>query len=242
MRCLSLAAWRSEVGAAAAEEAPPALAWHLRRGLDRIDVGQWSAALWHLDRHLRERPDDWLALTLRARALANLDRRPEAALDFDRSFEKGPAETVFAWHLLAAQGATAFDFPRTGAGTKPKQTPLTVWFLDRLLARDARESVALLTQRARARARADHWDEAVKDYERAARLAPDDSALLMELARAYTKHNQPDRAAEYFDKAAAASPEDSDLWLTTARELVRLERWDEAAKHFLRAFDLAARG
>ena len=238
VRALSLAAWRSEVGAAAAEEAPPALDWHLRRGLDRIDVGQWSAALWHLDRHLRERPDDWLALTLRARALANLDRRPEAALDFDRSFEKGPAQTVFAWHLLAAQGATAFDFPRTGGETKPKQTPLTVWFLDRLLARDARESVALLTQRARARARADHWDEAVKDYERAARLAPDDSALLMELARAYTKHNQPDQAAEYFDKAAAASPEDSDLWLTTARELVRLERWDEAARHFLRAFDL----
>ena len=238
VRGLTAAAWRAEAGAAAGEAAAPALAWHLRRGLDRVEVADWGAALWHLDRRLAERPDDWLALALRARVLANLGRTDEAAADFDHSFEKGPAETVFAWHLLAAQGAATFDDSGDPLPGKPKRGPVAAWFLDRLLARNGREAVPLLTQRARARGRAGHWDRAIEDYERAARLAPDDAALLLALGRACARHGKPDRAAECFAKAAAASPKDPDLWLETADELTRLERWDQAAEHFLHAIDL----
>ena len=170
--------------------------------------------------------------------LANLGRTDEAAADFDHSFEKGPAETVFAWHLLAAQGAATFDDSGDPLPGKPKRGPVAAWFLDRLLARNGREAVPLLTQRARARGRAGHWDRAIEDYERAARLAPDDAALLLELGRARARHGKPDRAAECFAKAAAASPKDPDLWLETADELTRLERWDQAAEHFLHAIDL----
>jgi tetratricopeptide (TPR) repeat protein len=193
--------------------------------------------VWHLDRQLRERPDDWLALALRARALAHLDRRDEAAADMDRSFEKGPAATVFAWHLLAAQGATGNDDPADPMPGKPKRA-LAGWFLDRLLARDTAEAVPLLARRARAYDRANLWNRAAEDFDRAARLAPDDAALLLEAGRAFAKHDQPDRAADYFVKAAAAAPEDADVWLDTARELTRMGHWGAAAKHYLRALDL----
>jgi tetratricopeptide (TPR) repeat protein/WD40 repeat protein len=235
-RGLAAADWQAPAAAAGGgDEAPPALAWHLRRGLDRVEVEQWPAAVWQLDRQLRERPDDWLALALRARALAQLNRLDEAAADFDRSFEKGPPETVFAWHLLAAQGATLYP-PDPPAG-KPRWVPAPVWFMNRLIARGSPESVALLVQRARGQ-RPRRWDLALADFERAARLAPNNASLLLEVARACAEHKQPEPAVEYFVKAAAAAPDDAAVWFDTARELARLERWDRAAEHFLRAKDL----
>jgi serine/threonine protein kinase/WD40 repeat protein/Flp pilus assembly protein TadD len=222
---------------AAAAETPAGLPWHLRRGLDRVEAGQWGAAVWHIDRQLREHPDDWLALALRARALAELGRTDEAAADFDHSFEKGPAETVFAWHLLAALGAPPDDVAPPPAA-KPRRDPLAAWFLDRLMARGGRDAAPLLAQRARGRERANRWDRAAPDYEHAARLAPDDAALLLEVSRAFAKHNQLDRAAEFFAQAAAAAPEDADVWLEAAHELTRMGHWGSAAKHYLRAIEL----
>jgi serine/threonine protein kinase/WD40 repeat protein len=179
VRPLDPAAWRDLAGATSEEE-PSALGWHLRRALDRIEVGHWDAALWHLERHLRERPDDWLALALRARALAHLNRFDEAAADFTRSFEKGPPATVFAWHLLAAQHA----------GGQARPTRVAAWFLDRLIERNTRQSAALLAERARAHARAAKWAEAIADYERAARLDPEDVGLRLELDRAREQHKE----------------------------------------------------
>jgi tetratricopeptide (TPR) repeat protein len=113
-----------------------------------------------------------------------------------------------------------------------------VWFLNRLIAREARESVALLVQRARTRVRLRRWDQAIADYEHAARLTPDDASVLLEVARFCVQQQQPDRAADYFAKAAVAGGEDADLWVETAGELVRLQRWDKATEHYLRAIDL----
>jgi serine/threonine protein kinase/WD40 repeat protein/Flp pilus assembly protein TadD len=234
VRSLSPETWHAPAG-----DEPPPMPWHLRRGLDRIEVGQWSAALWHLDRQLREQPDDWLALALRSRALVHLNRLEQAAADFDRSFEKGPAGMVFAWHLQAAQRAAPNDIAAL-APAKPRRATVAAWIYDRLISRDARESVPLLLQRARGGAQAFPGQRVLEDYERAARLAPDDAAVLMEVARACLREKQPDRAADYFAKAAAAEPRDGNVWIDTARQLVRLERWDRAAEHFLHALNLLA--
>jgi len=191
VRPLDPAAWQALTGPAGDEEAPR-LGWHLRRALDRVEAEQWDAALWHLDRHLRERPDDWLALTLRVRALAHLNRLDDAATDLARSFEKGPAATVFAWHLLAAeQSGPAYDGetdPR-----RPRRSPVAAWFLDHLIERNLHESAALLVRRARAHVRGRQWDKAVGDYERAVPLLPDDVNLRLELDRAEHQRKEKDR-------------------------------------------------
>jgi serine/threonine protein kinase/WD40 repeat protein/tetratricopeptide (TPR) repeat protein len=241
VRALDPSEWRAEADEAGADESPAGLGWHLRRGLDREEVGQWDAALWHLDRHLRDRPDDWLARTLRVRALAQLKRFEEAAADFDRSFAKGPAESVVAWYLLAVQqGPLSYD-DLVEPGGKPKYTSAAGWLAARLIERGVPQSGRLLLQRAQWLER-NRWEEAAKDLERAAKLAPGDADLLLDVGRAFARHKDADRAATYLGKAAAARPDDPTLWLDTARELVRLEKWDAAADHFLRGFDLLPKG
>jgi serine/threonine protein kinase/WD40 repeat protein len=192
VRPLDPGAWQKLVDAAG-EEAQPALGWHLRRALDRAEVEHWDAVLWHLDRHLREQPDHWLALAMRARALANLNRFDEAGADLARSFEKGPAATVFAWHLLAAQQA-GLNFDGDADPRKPRRAPVAAWFLDRLTERNTRQSASLLVERARARGRAKQWGKAIEDYERAVRLLPDDASLKVELAHAYEQRKNGDKS------------------------------------------------
>jgi serine/threonine protein kinase/WD40 repeat protein/tetratricopeptide (TPR) repeat protein len=243
VRGLDPAAWQTCVRAAPAPEPQPAQDWHMHRALDRGELEDWTSALWYLDQHLRERPDDWLALTLRARALANLNRSAEAAAALDRSFEKGPADTVFAWQLLAAQRPQVLiDYGVEAVRAKPRLSAAPPWFLDRLIARNARESAPLLQQRGRNRAAAKQWDRAIEDYEHAGGLAPDNATLQVELGRLYAQQKKPDKAAECFVRAAAAQPDDSALWTETARELVRLERWPLAAEHYLHALDLLPDG
>jgi serine/threonine protein kinase/WD40 repeat protein/predicted Zn-dependent protease len=244
VRGLDPSAWQARLRETPAAQPPPAQDWHLRRSLDRVELEDWRAALWYADRHLREKPDDWLGLAVRARALAEQNRQAEAAAAFDRSFEKGPADTVFAWHLLAAQRPQilidySLDPPTR---TKPRGSGAAAWFLDRLIAREARESVPLLQQRARNRTAAKSWDRAIDDYERAARLAPDNASLRVELGRIYTQQKKPDQAADCFARAAAAQADDPAVWTETARELLRLERWPLAAEHYLHALDLLPEG
>jgi serine/threonine protein kinase/WD40 repeat protein len=192
VRPLDPESWQERAGAAGQEQ-PPALAWHLRRALDRAEVEHWDAALWHVERHLRERPDDWLALAVRARALANLNRFEEAAADFTRSFEKGPAATVFAWHLLAAhQAGPGFD--ADGDPRRPRRSPVATWFFDRLIERNDRQSAALLAERARARVRAARTAQALEDYERALKLVPDDPVLRLERDRVKEQRKDPPKS------------------------------------------------
>jgi hypothetical protein len=47
--------------------ADPGFTHHLRQALGCMEVEDWGAALWHLDRQIRTQPDAWLAYVLRTK-------------------------------------------------------------------------------------------------------------------------------------------------------------------------------
>jgi tetratricopeptide (TPR) repeat protein len=92
-------------GSSAAEaEAPPlaelvadprvatqnAADWHRSQAHEDVVSQRWSAARWHLDRFLAERPADPQALRMRARALAALGSHQSALADYTQAVQARP--------------------------------------------------------------------------------------------------------------------------------------------------------
>src|SRR5205814_249291 len=61
------------------------------------DLGGF-AALWHLDRLIALRPDDWLPHARRARIHLVEDRPGPAAAEYRRAEELGPPDALLAWY------------------------------------------------------------------------------------------------------------------------------------------------
>jgi WD40 repeat protein/tRNA A-37 threonylcarbamoyl transferase component Bud32 len=98
-------------------------AYHEARARDAEQDGNTFAVIWHLDRLIAARPDDWTLYVRRGRARLSSDAPAEAAADLDRAGRLGPRQQVLDWQAHAAAEAVA-------AG----RWATALWYLDRLIA------------------------------------------------------------------------------------------------------------
>jgi WD40 repeat protein/serine/threonine protein kinase len=100
--------WRQRLEARGPVDAAQAGAaradWHDRLAAESERSGDDYAALWHLDRLITDRPDDWTGYARRARARRRAGDLAGAAADLSRARDLGPAGPVRAW-----EAHNAFD-------------------------------------------------------------------------------------------------------------------------------------
>ena len=118
-------AWRERLGrldpSALRLETDPA--WHEPMILEAEQNGNAFAALWHLDRLIAARPDDWFLRARRARAWASSDQFDKAAADYEQSERLGKREDV-----LDTLAHRVIDC------TRAERWAEALWYLDRLIA------------------------------------------------------------------------------------------------------------
>ena len=85
--------------------------------------GNAFAAIWHLDRLIAARPDDWFLYARRARAWSLSDQFDKAAADYQQAERLGSREQV-----LDFQAHYVLDCTRAGRWAE------ALWYLDRLIA------------------------------------------------------------------------------------------------------------
>ena len=85
--------------------------------------GNAFAAIWHLDRLIAARPDDWLLYARRARAWSLSDKFDKAAADYQQAERLGSREQVLDFQAHCASECTT-------AGRWVE----ALWYLDRLIA------------------------------------------------------------------------------------------------------------
>ena len=85
--------------------------------------GNAFAAIWHLDRLIAARPDDWFLYARRARAWSSSDKFDKAAADYQQAERLGSREQV-----LDFQAHCVIDC------TKAERWAEALWYLDRLIA------------------------------------------------------------------------------------------------------------
>lgn len=139
-----------------------ALAWHQQQALDSMAAENWEAVLWHLQRHIRTRPDDWLAYVLQqTKANLQLEHVDQAAANLANALNLGPAEPVLNWYRsYASERADKEEW---------------IWYLDHLIERCPMEA-ELYVQRARVWSKRNHWKEASVDYARTVELNREDAS------------------------------------------------------------------
>ena len=97
--------------------------WHEPMILEAEQNGNAFAALWHLDRLIAARPDDWFLYARRARAWASSDKFDKAANDYQQAERLGSYEQV-----LDFQAHCVIDCSKAGRWAE------ALWYLDRLIA------------------------------------------------------------------------------------------------------------
>jgi eukaryotic-like serine/threonine-protein kinase len=98
-------------------------AWHEPMIREAEQNGHAFAAIWHLDRLIAARPDDWYLYARRARALSRSDEFKKAAVDYEQAERLGKREVV-----LDVQVHCVLDC------AKAERWGEALWYLDRLLA------------------------------------------------------------------------------------------------------------
>ncbi len=98
-------------------------AWHEPMILEAEQNGNAFAAIWHLDRLIAARPDDWFLYARRARAWASSDKFDKAAADYQQAERLGSREQV-----LDFQTHCVIDCTKAGRWAE------ALWYLDRLIA------------------------------------------------------------------------------------------------------------
>jgi serine/threonine protein kinase/WD40 repeat protein len=133
---LDTSAWRERLEqlgrldpAAMRPEVDPA--WHEPMVREAEQHGNAFAAIWHLDRLIAARPEDWFLYAQRARACSSSDQFDKAAGDYRQAERVGKREDV-----LDFQAHRVLDSEQTGRWAE------ALWYLDRLIA--ARPDDALL--------------------------------------------------------------------------------------------------
>lgn len=86
--------------AAAARIAPPLsdLDWHDARAHDAEQTGQLFTAHWHLERLMKQKPDDWRLYARRARTHTEEGNWELAEADYHRALERALPDDVLAWY------------------------------------------------------------------------------------------------------------------------------------------------
>jgi Flp pilus assembly protein TadD len=98
-------------------------AWHAPLLREAEQNGNSFAALWHLDRLITARPDDWLLYARRGRARSLSDEFDKGADDFEKAERLSSRD-----QLLDFQTHCVLDC------TRAKRWAAALWYLDRLLA------------------------------------------------------------------------------------------------------------
>ena len=98
-------------------------AWHEPMIREAEQNGNAFAAIWHLDRLIAARPDDWFLYARRARAWSLSDKFDKAAADYQQAERLGSREQV-----LDFQAHCVIDC------TKAERWAEALWYLDRLIA------------------------------------------------------------------------------------------------------------
>ena len=98
-------------------------AWHEPMIREAEQNGNAFAAIWHLDRLIAARPDDWLLYARRARAWSLSDKFDKAAADYQQAERLGSREQVLDFQAHCASECTT-------AGRWAE----ALWYLDRLIA------------------------------------------------------------------------------------------------------------
>ena len=125
---LDAAAWRERLEQLgrldpAAVEPDDDPAWHEPMIREAEQNGNAFAAIWHLDRLIAARPDDWFLYARRARAWSLSDKFDKAAADYQQAERLGSREQV-----LDFQAHCVVDC------TKAERWAEALWYLDRLIA------------------------------------------------------------------------------------------------------------
>ena len=98
-------------------------AWHEPMIREAEQNGNAFAAIWHLDRLIAARPDDWFLVARRARAWSRSDKFDKAAADYQQAERLGSREQVLDFQAHCASECTT-------AGRWAE----ALWYLDRLIA------------------------------------------------------------------------------------------------------------
>jgi Flp pilus assembly protein TadD len=101
----------------------PSPAWHAPMIREAEQNGNSFAAIWHLDRLIAARPDDWLLYARRGRARSLSDEFDKAADDFQKAERLSSRDQV-----LDFQTHCVLDC------TKAEHWAAALWYLDRLIA------------------------------------------------------------------------------------------------------------
>jgi WD40 repeat protein/tetratricopeptide (TPR) repeat protein len=125
---LGAAAWRErleQLGRLDSNAAQPDTdpAWHEPMILEAEQNGNTFAAIWHLDRLIAVRPEDWFLYARRGRAWSLSDKLDKGAADYEQAERLGKREDVFDFQVQCV-----FDC------TKGERWAAALWYLDRLIA------------------------------------------------------------------------------------------------------------
>jgi serine/threonine protein kinase/WD40 repeat protein/Flp pilus assembly protein TadD len=125
---LDISAWRERLGQLGqldpADVQPDVgSAWHEPMAREAEQNGNAFAAVWHLDRLIAARPDDWFLYARRARACSSTGAFDKAAADYWDAERLGTREDA-----LDFQVHCVLDCARAGRSTE------ALWYLDRLIA------------------------------------------------------------------------------------------------------------
>jgi Flp pilus assembly protein TadD len=98
-------------------------AWHESMIREAEQNGNAFAAIWHLDRLIAARPDDWILVARRARAWSRSDKFDKAAADYQQAERLGSREQ-----------SLDFQAHRSSECTTAERWAEALWYLDRLIA------------------------------------------------------------------------------------------------------------
>ncbi len=189
-------------GSAEAFDSPPgdSAALHTQEALACIDAANWQAALWHLDRALGARPEDWLCHVLRTEANVRLGNLETAAAAFTRAISLGPGEPVLCWYRAFASRHAALE-----------QWQDACWYLDHMI--ESRPRLAILyLERARAYIRRNRLNDAAADYAKAVDVGRETPLFWFEKARFDRDRGKWQEAAMAVREGLVLEPHDHYQW------------------------------
>lgn len=125
-----------------------------------------------------------------------------------------------------------------GAGQAHEDILVRITALDTALAEHP--DATLYSRRADLFRRHHDWTKALRDYDRAAALAPDDPAIAIGRARVFLDSGAPRKALDILAPLLAATPDQSPARLLEARAFAALAETEKASASFTRALALLA--
>jgi Flp pilus assembly protein TadD len=188
-------------------------AWHERQVRDAEQLGITPAALWHLDRLLATRPDDWLLYARRARAHRAARQLVQADADYTRAWERGPHGQVLDWYRHCIVDCACAE-----------QWDTELWYLNRLLAA-APEDWEAYRDRAAVYAKLGQPEQREADMAKAVEFGAE-STVVANWANEQTSRGRWEKAAALYAEAIRRGPVTPSTWQKYA--WVRLRTGDRA--------------